>query len=267
MSKSTPSKNSLVAVVTGASRGIGLGMVKGLLSKPGQEWTIIATARKPDEAKSLTGLKDKFPTRLHILPLVVDDDKSIDAFVAEVKKLTKNVDLLVNNAGMMNYKSGLELTTAEMQQVFTVNTIAPMTISQKLYPLLKAAKVEGVCEEKSDSGKTTPTHLAKVLNITSMLALTKMHNADVVKSFGGAMLTAYRASKMAQNVVTASLALSCPDVVFIAQSPGWVKTEMGGENAPMTVEQSVAGMLACYDKVGIKDSGKFFNPDGTIEAF
>jgi len=75
---------------------------------------------------------------------------------------------------------------------------------------------------------------------------------------------AYRASKAALNMVVKSLSvdLAPQGVITVALSPGWVQTDMGGPNAPLTPPEAIAGMRRILEQLGPQDSGKFFHYDG-----
>jgi NAD(P)-dependent dehydrogenase (short-subunit alcohol dehydrogenase family) len=100
----------------------------------------------------------------------------------------------------------------------------------------------------------------KIVNITSGMgsigALTP----------GWLMIYAYRSSKTALNMVMRILSfeLQKDGVTVILMSPGWVKTDMGGENAAITVEQSVKGITSTIAGIGVDKTGIFVNYDGTV---
>jgi NAD(P)-dependent dehydrogenase (short-subunit alcohol dehydrogenase family) len=79
-------------------------------------------------------------------------------------------------------------------------------------------------------------------------------------SSSGAWL--YRVSKAALNMAVKSASLDYPKTTFIAMNPGWVQTDMGGANASITVEESVAGMCKTLDSVDAKHSGSFYSYNG-----
>jgi len=64
-----------------------------------------------------------------------------------------------------------------------------------------------------------------------------------------------------------SASVSYPNICMISISPGWVKTDMGGEFAPLTPSQSVKGILATIENLTLKDSGRFFNYNGESLAY
>ena len=73
---------------------------------------------------------------------------------------------------------------------------------------------------------------------------------------------AYRISKVAINMFNKSFAVDHPFFCSIVVHPGWVKTDMGGAQAPTTVQESVSGLIAVIHKLTLKDSGKFFDYEG-----
>ena len=75
---------------------------------------------------------------------------------------------------------------------------------------------------------------------------------------------AYRISKSALNMVAKGVSndLKSRGVIAVALHPGWVKTRMGGVNAPVTLEQCVAGQQRLFDKLTLAETGRFFNFDG-----
>uniref|UniRef100_A0A8R1E8C4 Uncharacterized protein n=1 Tax=Caenorhabditis japonica TaxID=281687 RepID=A0A8R1E8C4_CAEJA len=100
---------------------------------------IIATARDVQEADELNAIQD---ARLHVLPLNVTCDKSIDNLVAKVSEIVgfEGLNLLVNNAGIIvRYSSKAEPNRAQLAEQFDVNTISVVLVTQKFIPLLTAA--------------------------------------------------------------------------------------------------------------------------------
>jgi NAD(P)-dependent dehydrogenase (short-subunit alcohol dehydrogenase family) len=140
---STESKSEsppTVCVITGASRGIGLAFVSMpsaiKASSPDllllqvnvllqRKYVVVfAAVRTPSKAEALTALKSKHSSNLHILQLAVDDEKSIAAFAVELGKLTKYVDLLINNAGTLTWPdTPKNVTFKSLQSDFATNAV------------------------------------------------------------------------------------------------------------------------------------------------
>ncbi|GMS86415.1 hypothetical protein PENTCL1PPCAC_8590, partial [Pristionchus entomophagus] len=215
-----PNKNLLVnmssVLVTGANRGIGLGLTRHLLSDPSVA-TVFATARDVDSAKDLRVISNP---KLYIVPLeVVNEDSIADAVQKVTEIVSENgLDILINNAGI-GYMSPLngEISKAQMVETFQVNTIAPLLLANKFYPLLKQAA--------SKKGS------AQIANISSGFgSLDQSPNVQMP-------LAAYCMSKSALNMLTRRISVEWKDDNIRATSfcPGWVKTDMGTERAELTV--------------------------------
>lgn len=217
-------------LITGANRGIGLEFAKQYHAAG---WNVIATAREPKGADDLRGIdKD-----LDIVRLDVTDPDSVAALIATLKD--QPIDLLINNAGLGGGVSALaDVKADEYERVLQVNAIGPMRVTQALLPNLKAGK-----------GKT-------VVSISSGLG-------SIANNTGGGFY-GYRESKAALNMFMRTIAAELKDDGFIciAMSPGWVKTDMGGENAQLTPEESISGMRKVIDGLKAADSGRFWNHDG-----
>jgi NAD(P)-dependent dehydrogenase (short-subunit alcohol dehydrogenase family) len=215
-------------LVTGANRGLGLEFVKQLKAKG---YTIIATARQPAKATELNA------TGARVEQLDVSSQASVDALAGALKGVP--IDILINNAGMVNRAdSSLDtLDFAAMERSFQVNSLGPLRVTQALLPNLLA----GI-------DKT-------IINITSRLG-------SIELSTGG--LYSYRTSKAALNQINKiiSVELAPRGFTSIVMHPGWVKTDMGGPDATLEVEESINGMVAVIESLSSADSGKFFNYDG-----
>jgi NAD(P)-dependent dehydrogenase (short-subunit alcohol dehydrogenase family) len=210
-----------VALITGANRGIGLETARQLGKKG---ITVVVGARSLSAAqetvKTLQGEGiDAFPVRL-------DVTKPADR-VAAAKTIADQygkLDILINNAGVgpdetIQRPKTIETTEEELQKVFGTNVFSVVAITRELLPLLK----------KSPAGR--------IVNLSSILGSLTLH-ADPQGPFGDFKFLAYDASKSALNAFTIHLAAELKDTKIKVNSahPGWVKTEMGGENATMEIE-------------------------------
>lgn len=223
-------------LVTGANRGLGLEFARQLLAR-GE--AVVATARHPGQAHALGRLAGEHPGRLHVLPLDLAEPRSHAELVRELPLVLgeARIELLVNNAGML--VSGERFGHVRLQDLdasFRTNAAGPFLLTQALAPLL----ADG----------------AKVANISSQLGAM----ADTGR-FG---TPSYALSKAALNMATVQLAHALRDrgVAVYAFHPGWVQTDMGGEQAPIAPAESVAALIATVDRLGPADSGGFFERTG-----
>jgi NAD(P)-dependent dehydrogenase (short-subunit alcohol dehydrogenase family) len=217
-------------IVTGASRGIGLEMCRVLATRGDR---VIATARATTPA--LAELASAHG--VEVMELEVTDAGSINALA---KRLSgRPIDALINNAGVSSTaKSISELTMEELQRVFAINASAPMLVAAALLPNLRlgARKV--------------------VMNISSQLA-------SIANNKGGSTYP-YRASKTAPNQLTVCMAneLRANGFCCVCVHPGWVKTDMGGPNAPLLPPESAGYLIRLLDGLTPAKSGAFLNYDG-----
>lgn len=223
-------------LITGANRGIGLEFANQLAA---QGWQVLACCRKPDSAEALQQLAIHYPGKVSLIPLAVDEPLQVEALAARLRE--QSLDLLINNAGY--YPGGMNETFGHTNhelwlRAFEINTIAPLKISEALINNLEQGK-----------GKTIA------------LISSKMGSLDDNTS-GGCYL--YRTSKAGLNMVAKSLAqdLEPRGIKVALLHPGWVKTDMGGPNALISLQQSVAGMLKVILNLGWQDSGRFLGYDG-----
>jgi len=234
--------------VTGASRGIGLGLVKHLVEQPDVK-RIFAGARTPNEATDLQELAKK-SQKVEIVQFDSLDDKSIKSAVSQVQKKVgdEGLNLLINNAGVFlsDGNNSLEPQRSELIKVFNTNVVGIQIASPVFLPLLqKAASTEKP---------------AKILNISSTAGSTSKLNGT---GFPHSNAT-YPASKAALNSYTKFFATSeyAKDLIVIAMCPGWVQTSMGGEKASSSVDESVSAILKTIGSVSKADTGKFIYRDG-----
>ena len=220
-----------VLLITGANRGIGLELTKRYAA---DGWDVIAACRKPQEASALKALKGD----ITVEALDVTDYAAVDKLAA--KYAGAAIDLLLNNAGIYGNRDGaLKVSDFETYlQVLQVNSVAPMKVALAFLPQLKAAKQ------------------AKIATISSRMG-------SISQSGGGSY--AYRASKAAINAGMHNLALDLKSagITCITLHPGWVRTDMGGAGADIDVGTSAVGLKNTIDSATLKDTGKFFNYDGS----
>ncbi len=223
-------------LITGANRGIGLELSRQFAA---DGWRILACCRHPEESAALKKLAAQYSGQIQVYPLEVTDLQQIDTLSKTLAH--ESIDLLFNNAGVYPHgdaKGFGHTDYAEWMQAFQVNTMAPLKMAETFVAQVARSK------------------LKIIATISSM-----MGSIDDNTS-GGSYL--YRSSKAAVNMVNKSLALDLgrDGITAVVLNPGWVKTDMGGPNAMITVEQSAAGLRQVIAKLTLADSGKFFDYNG-----
>jgi len=202
-------------------------------------WQVHACCRHPAQAEDLQALAAQTPAiKLHTLD--ISDDRQITALAQALDGTA--IDLLINNAGVYGPK-GLalaELDRQTWQLVLDINTISPVLLTRAFLPHLLAGE-----------GK-------KIAFLSS-----KMGSLDDNTS-GGSYL--YRSGKSALNQMAKSLSIDLAEegIAVVALHPGWVLTDMGGPNALITAQQSVAGMRQVIDQLNADTSGSFIAFDGQL---
>ncbi|XP_037622558.1 C-factor [Sebastes umbrosus] len=245
-------------LVTGAGRGLGLQMVDSLARGGFSPGKIIATTRDRASTQKLQELAEKHPN-IHIITLDVVNQESIEKSVEEVGQLVQDEGLncLINNAGI-NVVADLHTVTAEkMMENFQTNAVAPLMITKAFLPLLKQAASRVGAGGAGSMG----IQRAAVINITSLLGSVELNWGERANNF---KWYPYRTSKSALNMVSRCLAVDLePDgILCMAIHPGWVRTDMGGSEAPLSPEESVSSVLSVIGGLTEKDHGSFLNFTG-----
>jgi len=210
-------------LITGTNRGIGLEFARQYAA---DGWDVVATARQSSPELDALGVR---VAQLDMLDL--------DAVVA-LGSRTERLDLLIANAGTWIPE---QAQTAEdgraWTEMLTTNIVAPYLLAKSVLP--RVAETKG-----------------KLIALTSGMG-------SIAESSGG--YVPYRSSKAALNMAWHSLAIEVKrqGVVAAVLDPGWVKTRMGGANAPTPPEQSVAEMRRLIERLGPDESGGFFHRDGS----
>ena len=230
--------NQKIALITGANRGIGYAICKGLLEA---DFQVIIGSRSLEKGKAAAEKLNS--SSVSAVEIDIADDDSIDKAFNEIKGKIDRLDVLVNNAGIYP-DNGFNILTIDRDlliKTLNVNTFGAIKTTQIFLPLL----------EQADK--------ARVINYSSGYGQLAGLSAGV---------PSYCLSKLAVNGATIMLAdaLASKNITVNAVDPGWVSSDMGGENAPRTVEQGAdtAVWLATVDSV--KDSGKLWR-DRSITSF
>ncbi|XP_061863565.1 C-signal-like [Colius striatus] len=247
-------------LVTGANRGIGLGLVQHFLGLPKPPKWVFAGCRDPkgQRAQELQRLASKHPNLL-ILALEVTDPASVKAAAARVGEHVggSGLTLLINNAGIVKLNSIDTETLEDMSRVYTTNTIGPMLMGQAFLPLLKKAA-------QASPGSGLSCSKAAIINVSSIVgSIQEMYLWDQMQ------IVSYRCSKAALNMLTRCQSLGYREhgILCVTLHPGWVQTDMGDvgpEKAPLTVDGSVGGMLKVLSSLSETDTGTFLDWEGKV---
>jgi NAD(P)-dependent dehydrogenase (short-subunit alcohol dehydrogenase family) len=221
-------------LITGANRGIGLELARQYL-KSGSR--VVATCRKPEKASELATLALQ-QHNLQINPLEVTAAASVQRLALSLAN--QCIDVLINNAGILG---GEDQSIDSMDydawtETLAVNTIAPFRVSLALLANLRLSR------------------RPRILALSSQMGSMQRASSGYY---------AYRSSKAALNKVMQGLAvdLRSDGIIVCPVHPGWVRTDMGGPQADITVEESAAGLIELINGLTIADSGHFFKWNNT----
>ena len=206
-----------------------------------EEWQVHATCRVPDQAEELRSLAAHAP-RVTVHPLDVTSPQSICAVAQQLDG--EPIDVLINNAGVYFEKYAEprlgSLLYEDWVQTFEVNTLGAIRLTE--------AFVEHVARSERRLVIAITSHMGSISDIESP----------------GSYY--YRSSKAALNAAMkgVALALRPRGVGVLLLHPGWVRTRMGGPNAPILPATSVRGMRSLVEHFALSDSGSFLRYDGTV---
>lgn len=208
-----------IALVTGANKGIGLETVRQLAA---HNITVLLGARDEKRGAEAASKLKAEGLDVQFLQLDINDTASQDNAAKFIADKFGKLDILINNAGIAQdfQVPASQGTLEQWRTTFETNVFNLVSLTQKLLPLVK----------KSDAGR--------IVNLTSILGSLALHSDPKSPIAGSASSgSAYNASKSALNMFTVNLAneLKGTSVKINAAHPGWVKTDMGGEAAPLEV--------------------------------
>ncbi|HEY8240176.1 MAG TPA: SDR family oxidoreductase [Kiritimatiellia bacterium] len=221
-------------LITGCSRGIGLELCDQLLE---QGHRVIATARNLERADTLKALASAYSEQCRMEVLDVTSEDSVQSLIERLGP-DAYVDVLVNNAGVFkHYETPLpQVNVLDLVDMYNVNTLGPLRVTRAMMPLLQAS--------------TRPI----IVNISTGLA-------SISDNTGGKAY-AYRMSKAALNMFTKTVAMDYPRIICVAVDPGWVRTDMGGPDAPRSVDSAVRSLVHLIEDLKPDDSGMFLDTRG-----
>lgn len=225
-------------LVTGANKGIGLEICRQL-AKAGHH--VILSARSAERGEAAVKALAADGLKVDFLLLDTSNEDSILRAARELKQRIKALNVLINNAAILDKWLGtiLDSKAADLRDTFITNALGPVLLTQALLPLLEAGKP------------------ARVINVSSQLgSVSKM----------GDGWPGYGISKAALNAATRKLAqaLQPRGISVNAASPGWVKTEMGGDEAPLSVEQGARNIIRLVTDVPATLTDHYLEANGEI---
>jgi NAD(P)-dependent dehydrogenase (short-subunit alcohol dehydrogenase family) len=218
------------ALVTGANKGIGYEVARQLAEKGFQ---VFIGARNQDAGRKAADEIAKTGGKATFLEIDVTDNASVSAAVRELSKVADNLDVLVNNAGIMmdGDDAILEISDEPFRKTLETNTLGALRVTRAFAPLLAKSKAPRVINVSSGGGQLT----------------------------GGAdgWSPAYCISKTALNGVTSQLAAALPKFAVNSVCPGWVRTDMGGRGATRSVEEGADTIVWLAAEAPQNLTGKF----------
>jgi NAD(P)-dependent dehydrogenase (short-subunit alcohol dehydrogenase family) len=221
---------SKIALVTGANKGIGFETVKQLAE---QGVTVLLAARNKERGEAAAASLKEKGLDVSFLQLDVDNPADFKTAYAYIESTYGKLDILVNNAGIQIEETNWGTNTSTtididvLKKTFDTNFFNLVDLTNTLLPLIR----------KSDAGR--------IVHLSSILGSLTLH-ADPNSPIYASKLFAYDASKTAVNAYTVHLAAALADtnIKVNAAHPGWVKTDMGTDAAPMNVADGAKTSVA-----------------------
>ncbi|MEY2585725.1 MAG: hypothetical protein QOD80_1751 [Verrucomicrobiota bacterium] len=222
-------KKQKTALVTGANKGIGFEVARELAR---MGFRVFLGARN---AKAGRAAAEKLQGAGEVVFLEIDisNEKSIAGAVDELARQSEHLDVLINNAGILldEDKSALTLTPDIFEKTLRTNTLGPWLVAEAFAPLLKKGREPRIVNVSSGGGQ--------------------------LEDGADGWAPAYCVSKTALNGVTVQLAAALPKFAVNSVCPGWVRTDMGGENATRSVAEGAATIVWLATAAPHDLTGKF----------
>jgi NAD(P)-dependent dehydrogenase (short-subunit alcohol dehydrogenase family) len=230
-------------LITGANRGIGLALTRELLANGCH---VIAASRSPQNSEPLKELELLHHSAITLVQLDVNDAEAAASVAKFVGEQVNGLDLLINNAAIFpeeGDESIMDIDLQHFRDAFETNVLGVIRMTRAFLPLLKKG------------------NNPRVVNISS--------GAGSISAKEDSGYYAYAASKAALNMVTRAMAAEFKplEISVVALTPGWVKTKMGGENAPLTPEQSARSIARTALSLTMQATGQFLERTGTPSKY
>lgn len=233
-----------IALVTGGNKGIGFEIARQL-AEAGV--TVLIGARNPERGKKAAADLSSAGLPVENIEIDLNDEVTIAAAAEQIAATHGRLDILINNAGIVDANDGPPITasTTSVRRIMETNFIGTLAVTQAMLPLLR----------KSEAGR--------IVNLATTLGSLTI-NGDPSSPYYSSRLIGYNASKAALNMLTVQLAAELQDTPIVVNSvcPGYVKTDLTGNNGFMTPEEG-AKLPVEYALQGDNAvSGRFVEPDG-----
>jgi NAD(P)-dependent dehydrogenase (short-subunit alcohol dehydrogenase family) len=232
---------SQTILITGANRGIGLALTAELLKEGRRVLAAMRHLADPRKSAGLEATRAGHRELLEMVEMDVSSEESVKAAAARVAGLTNGLDVLVNNAAVFpeeGDESIFDMKLEHFREAFETNVLGVIRVTRAFVPLL----------EKGAN--------PRIVNISS--------GAGSVTAKNDHRCYGYAASKAALNMVTRGLAAEFRPrgICVVAMTPGWVKTEMGGPDAPLTPEQSARAIARAITTLTMEKTSLFLERTG-----
>ncbi|WP_067838241.1 SDR family oxidoreductase [Amphibacillus sediminis] len=224
-------------LITGAGRGLGLALTELALAKGA---VVFATVRKMNA--QISDLQQLYSDQLIILQFDVRDEAAIEQAAKKLTQKEKHLDVMINNAALLNERNKTieELDINASLEAIDINTFGPIRMIKHFLPLLRKGTNPSIINISSDSGRLTKTYV---------------HDYP------------YGLSKLALNMLTEKLNIYLRDdhIQVLSVHPGWMHTDMGGQQAPIDPNEAAKGIYQLIDqRITVSEGCQFVDYEGNI---
>ena len=220
-------------LIIGANRGLGLEFAKQYSN---ENHNVFATTRSKNDSKELNLIKN-----IKVFELDLNSDESLDNFVRDIS--SQKIDILIHNAGIFRDE--------QLEEDLDINAWMNEMRINAVVPIILARKLKSNIQMGSDK---------KIIFISSQMG-------SIDDNYSGRFYF-YRSSKSALNSAAKSLSIDWREdgISILILHPGWVKTDMGGDNAKLEIPDSISQMIRVIQDLNLDNSGSFVNYAGkTLE--